>query len=97
VSVLVIFELFVVPAIDRIVGRNATNIFVPTKLLADFQRRDAGREQYYPVRTGTNGTLPLDFHGSAHMQALTRANGIMQIKAGIKKIKKGATVYVRPI
>ncbi len=97
VSVLVVFELFVVPAIDKIVGRKTKSAFFDMKLLDDFQRRDAKREQYYPVKINDLGALPLEFHGSAHMFALTQANGIMQIKRGIKKLKKGTIVNVRPI
>jgi len=97
VSVLVIFELFVVPAIDQIVGRNIKEKLVPMKLLKDFQRRDSKREQYYPIKIKKNGALPLEFHGSAHMQALTQADGIMQIRRGIKSLKKGTIVHVRSI
>jgi len=107
VSVLVIFELFVVPAIDQIVGRKTKEKFARMKLSKDFQRRDAKREQYYPVKIIKQGNrdiqsqvfsvLPLEFHGSAHMQALTQADGVMLIKRGIKKLKKGTIVNVRPI
>ena len=107
VSVLVIFELFVVPALDKIVGQQTKSKFKRMRLLKDFSRRDTKREQYFPIRMrGTEnsfsgsepiGVEPLAFHGSAHMQALTRANGIMQIKRGIKQLKKGAIVNVRPI
>jgi len=96
VSVLVIFELFVVPAIDKIVRRKTNANFVKQILLKDFKRRDTKREQYFPVRLGC-GAEPLKFHGSAHMQALTQADGIMQINRGIKSIKKGTIVNVRPI
>ncbi|PIS29333.1 hypothetical protein COT42_05745 [Candidatus Saganbacteria bacterium CG08_land_8_20_14_0_20_45_16] len=108
VAVLVIFELFVVPALDKIVGRRTKDNFTPMKLLKDFKRRDTKREQYYPIKI-TRGNrdfqsqvpdtfaAPLVFHGSAHMQALTKADGIMQIKNGIKNVKKGAMVNVRPI
>ena len=106
VSVLVIFELFVVPALDKIVGRQTKSQFKKIKLLKDFSRRDIKREQYYPVKiklekpaTERRGFLvvPLEFHGSAHMQALTEANGIMQVPRGVKEIKKGTMVNVRPI
>ncbi len=97
VSVLVIFELFVVPAIDKIVKKKTKANFVRLKLLKDFQRRDIKREQYFPVRLTPQGTDPLKFHGSAHMQALTQADGIMHIKRGVKSIKKGTMVNVRPI
>lgn len=97
VSVLVIFELFVVPAIDKIVGRKTKSAFFDMKLLDDFQRRDAAREQYYPVKINELGALPLNFHGSAHMQALTQADGILRIKRGVKHIKEGTIVDVRPV
>ena len=97
VSVLVTFELFVVPAIDKIVGRKVKDKLIPVKLLNNFQKRDTKREQYFPIKLLKNGALPLEFHGSAHMQALTRADGVMLIKRGIKIIKKGTIVNVRPI
>lgn len=97
VSVLVIFELFVVPAIDKIVGRETRSGFQEMPLLRNFQRRGAKREQYFPVKFNKNGALPLKFHGSAHMRALTMADGIMHIKRGIRRIKRGTIVNVRPI
>lgn len=97
VSVLVIFELFAVPAIDRITGRQTGPKFTKMKVLKDFKRRDIKREQYYPVLISRRGATPIEFHGSAHIQALTQAEGIMQIKPGIKHLKKGTTVDVRPI
>jgi molybdopterin molybdotransferase len=97
VSVLVVFELFVVPAIDKIVGRMAKTCFHEMKLLSDFERRDVKREQYYPVTISNRGANLINFHGSAHMQALTLADGVMLINRGIKSIKKGEIVLVRPI
>jgi molybdopterin molybdotransferase len=97
VSVLVIFELFVVPAIDKIAGRKTKPDFGKLLLLKDFRRRSAKREQYFPIRIKSSGALPLEFHGSAHMQALTQAEGIMRIRKGIKQIKKGTVVNARPI
>lgn len=97
VSVLVIFELFVVPFIDRIVGREISNKFRAYKLIADFKRRSARREQYYPVVFKNDAVYPIEFHGSAHMQALTRADGIMLVPSGKTFIKKGSKVYARPI
>ena len=50
VSVLVIFELFVVPALDKIVGQQTKSKFKRMRLLKDFSRRDTKREQYFPIR-----------------------------------------------
>jgi molybdopterin molybdotransferase len=97
VSVLVIFELFVVPFIDRLVNRATKNKFSKYKLLSDFKRRSAKREQYFPVIFKKGGAAPIVFHGSAHMQALTQADGIMLVPSGKTFIKKGSMVYARPI
>ncbi|MBU0687099.1 MAG: molybdopterin molybdotransferase MoeA [Candidatus Margulisbacteria bacterium] len=97
VSVLIIFDLFVVPAIDKIVGRITKSKLTSLRLLKNFQRRNANREQYFPIQITKSGARPLKFHGSAHMQALTQADGIMHIAKGIKNLKKGTLVNVRPI
>lgn len=97
VSALITFELFVASALYKIMGKKTPSQFIKAILLDDFQRRDAEREQYFPVLINRQGALPLEFHGSGHMQALTLANGIMLIKRGIKRIPKGAEVDVRPI
>ncbi len=97
VSVLITFELLVVPAIDKIVGRKTKVFFQKNRLLSDFSRRDTKREQYFPIVLTEKGIKLVSFHGSGHMQALTIANGVMQIKKGIRKIKKGTIVNVRSI
>lgn len=97
VSVLIVFKLFVGPALDRAVGRKDQDKFFPARLLEEFQRREAGRELYYPVKIKIGGALPLEYHGSAHMQAFTQADGIMKIKKGVKHIRKGAVIDVRPL
>ncbi|MBI5699282.1 molybdopterin molybdotransferase MoeA [Candidatus Saganbacteria bacterium] len=97
VSSLFIFDLLVRPAIDRMVGRKAKQHLGKSILAADFERRHTDREQYVPVIQSDSRVRPIKFHGSAHMQALTKANGLMRIKRGIKRLLKGATVDVRPI
>ena len=97
VSVLVVFELFVRPFIDKQVNHPAKNIFSGYKLLSDFKRKSVKREQYYPVVINNNGVSPIEFHGSAHMQALTIASGIMRVPSGKTFIKKGSQVDARPI
>ncbi len=97
VSVLVIFELFVRPFIDRLVNQPKKNMLKEYRLLSDFKRRSAAREQYFPVVINNGGAYPIKFHGSAHMQAITLATGIMQVPSGRTFIKKGTKVYARQI
>ena len=81
----------------KIENKNYKLNFSKAVLLENFERRDIKREQYYPIKITKEGALPLEFHGSAHMQSLTHANGIMKIEKGIEIIKKGESVNVRPI
>lgn len=98
VSVFVAFELFVVPLIDCLTNRKTGDKLVKTKLIGDFERKHADREQYYPVAFFESvGAFPLDFHGSAHLFALTCSNALMRIKKGVKTLKEGEMVDVRPI
>ncbi|OGC08949.1 hypothetical protein A2246_00575 [candidate division WOR-1 bacterium RIFOXYA2_FULL_37_7] len=98
VSVFIVFELFVTPFINKLSNKKTKDKFEKSELLISFKRENADREQYYPVRYFKSiGTLPIDFHGSAHLHALTTANALMHIKKGVKKIKEGTVVNVRPI
>lgn len=97
VSSLFIFDLLVRPAIDRMVGRKAKNQLGKAILADDFERRHTDREQYVPVIQSDNRVRPIKFHGSAHMQALTRANALLRIERGVKRLMKGTLVDVRPI
>ena len=41
--------------------------------------------------------VPVEFHGSAHIAALSYSDGIIAMKPGIKTLKKGEIVNVRQI
>jgi molybdopterin biosynthesis enzyme len=41
--------------------------------------------------------MPVDFHGSAHIAALSEADGIIVMDPGIRSLKKGELVDVRQI
>jgi molybdopterin molybdotransferase len=41
--------------------------------------------------------VPVDFHGSAHLTALSYSDGIIALKPGIKSLEKGEIVSVRQI
>jgi len=98
VSVFVVFELFVVPLIDKLTGKRTSDTTEKVPLIGDFDRKNGDREQYYPVMFIKDiGALPINFHGSAHLHALTVSNALMHIKKGVKYIKEGTIVNVRPI
>jgi molybdopterin molybdotransferase len=68
------------------------------KLSGNYSRVNDKRHEIIPVRINETGEAEsLPYHGSAHIQALAAANALMEIPPGIKKLDKGATVYVRPL
>ena len=41
--------------------------------------------------------IPVDFHGSAHINAISDAGYLMEVPIGVKTIVKGELVHVRQI
>ncbi len=63
-----------------------------------FSRKNTERQSWFPVVITDAGTLkPIDYHGSAHINALTKAYGLVSIGVGIEGIEKGTIVPVRLI
>lgn len=97
VSTFVIFEIFIKPLLNRMAGLDYITDEVPGKLKETFHRRKTERSEFVPVRM-KNGVIELlIYHGSAHIHALSRANGLINIPIGISEIPAGSTVNVRPI
>ncbi len=98
VSAFVQFEMLIKPLIYNIMGsKYKTKLY---KLILDdnFKRKNSGRKSFIPVQLTEKGTVKLiEYHGSAHINSLTNADGLMIIERGITEINKGETVYVRPI
>jgi len=75
---------------------NPVTILLPMEV--SFTRRLADRHAFIPVSLTKDGmVLPVEYHGSAHISALTLADGIISLPAGKKSIKKGEIVSVRQV
>ena len=59
------------------------------------RRKHAERRSAYPVRISDNRAFPAEYHGSAHISAMTQADGIINMPIGIKELQKGTFVDVR--
>jgi len=66
-------------------------------LAQEIRRKRTERAAYYPVVYKEGQVYPLPYHGSAHIHALTRANGLICLARGQQKIAAGSTVDVRQI
>ncbi|MPN54330.1 hypothetical protein SDC9_202000 [bioreactor metagenome] len=61
-----------------------------------FTRKKAERKSFYPVSIDESGRLvPVEYHGSAHINSLLNAVGVVAMEINQKEIEEGAEVDVR--
>ncbi len=95
VSAFMIFEVFVKPFCYKLMGGKYTPVTVPATLSETIGRKKADRLAYIPIRLLDNGEAgKIRYHGSAHIQALTKANGYITIPIGVNEIEAGEKVKV---
>lgn len=91
------FELLVKPAILKMMGVTSPANTLCLPMGKDYNRKKTERLGLVPVAiTGYNKVEPVDFHGSAHIFALAKANGFIMIPIGTAQLKEGEYVDVRP-
>ncbi len=98
VSGFVMFELLVKPFLYRMMGHDFKPAFSRGQLEKTITRKVTERDSWLPVVFRENGKITaLEYHGSAHINALCEADGLLCVPAGVTEIKEGATVAVRQI
>ncbi len=95
VSTFVIFEVFVKPLLFRMMGRGDEPLTVSGILSRALARRRTERAAFVPVRIVGDRVERPEYHGSAHIQALGGANGLVYIPAGSEGHPEGSRVDVR--
>jgi molybdopterin molybdotransferase len=96
VSTFVICGLLVHPFLDRLQGRRHAALPIRASLVAAVRRRRAERQATIPVAFTAPGQVEaIDYHGSAHIDALTRAHGFISLPVGISELAAGSEVDVR--
>ncbi|MFP4023090.1 MAG: gephyrin-like molybdotransferase Glp [Thiohalospira sp.] len=91
------FDLLVKPLIYKMMGQNYEPPDIKMPMGINYQRRNAKRKAYFPVIIKNGEVFPVNYHGSAHIHALTLAHGIASIEIGKQEIKKGEMIHVRQI
>lgn len=98
VSSFIQFELLVKPLIYRIMGRTSRQTDLKFPLGIEFKRKKSERKAIVPVKISSDGFVyPVEFHGSAHINSLIGADGLMFIEKGVNAVSKGEIVSVRQI
>ncbi len=96
VSCFLQFELLVKPFLFSISGDIYKPMKIRTRLQTEFSRKKTERIYFLPVKKTTEGYVSvLDYHGSAHLTALTDLDGFVEIPKGLNHVKQGEEVYVR--
>lgn len=92
------FELLVKPLLYKMMGYDFKPVIVKLPLAVDYRRKKSERLSFIPVILDDDGRiLPVEYHGSAHINALNMAFGLMSVPIGVAEIRKGEPADVRPL
>ena len=98
VSTFVLFEVLVRPFLLKMMGCEFKPANIAARLAKTIRRKNTSRASWTPVALTDSGeALAIDYHGSAHIGALCRADGIVLMPVGVDEIAEGTIVHVRQI
>ena len=95
VSSFVLFEVLVKPFLLKMMGCHEEPEILHLPLGITFTRKKSTRKSLIPVRIENGLVFPVEYHGSAHINAYTQAIGIITIEIGKTKLVKGEIADVR--
>lgn len=96
VSSFVQFELLIRPAISKMMGYNMNPVILKLPIKKRYKRIRADRLGWLPAKITPDGfVLPVEYHGSAHLTALSEADGLISIQQGRYVIEEGDPVDFR--
>jgi molybdopterin molybdotransferase len=89
------FEIMAKPFIYKLMGHDYTPRTFSLSTGEDFKRKTGDRRAFVPVTIEKGKVFPIEFHSSAHVNALCFAEGIISFPIGVLEIKEGESVNVR--
>ncbi len=96
VSAFTQFELLAKPLIYKMQGHDFVPLAIKMPLAETYSRKKYSRKSWIPVRITEDGKVQIvNYHGSAHINALSFAQGLIVIEIGQKQIMAGELVTVR--
>ena len=97
VSTFVTFELFAVRLLYRMAGLAPPVPSCYATMATTVKKRDPDRTEFVPVALREGVAFPVAYGGSSHLNALSAADGLLQMDVEVKEIKKGSRVAVRSL
>lgn len=92
------FEHLVKPLIYRLMGHDLRPIDLRLPMARKHTRRRAVRESWFLAKiTDKGAVLPVEFHGSAHVNALCEADVLATMPVGVGSLEEGELVTVRTL
>ncbi len=91
-----IFELLAKPLIFKLMGHDHVAKLVQMPMGKTYTRKRSSRKSFIPVKIEKGRVWPIEYHGSAHINALSDADGFIAIPIGIPELKEGEIIDVRP-
>lgn len=98
VSSFIVFEFFAKQLLAGMMGLKTFYKELNLELGQSYKRKRSERLGRIPVQINDDGkVIPVEYHGSAHINSLVDADGIISIPIGVVELKEGTKVNVRPI
>lgn len=98
VSSFINFEVMVKPLLLCMMGNDVKAREYPMKLGVPFARKKDDRPEWIPVYdAGAGKVIPVSYHGSAHIHALSLADGLVFIPRGVTRIPENDYVTFHPL
>lgn len=90
VSSFLMFHLFVRPILYMMQGYTYHPRVIKCRLKHDFNSKKNERDKFIPVQLDIDGyMIPIEYHGSGHLTALSCADGFLEIESGVTFIPAG--------
>ncbi len=97
VSAFVVFEMLIKPFLRKMMGDSSPPVDLLLPIGIDYSRSKSTRKSIIPVKVEHGEVFPLEYHGSAHINAYSMANGISMMEIGETLFEKGKIINVRQI
>ncbi|HIJ67271.1 MAG TPA: molybdopterin molybdotransferase MoeA [Planctomycetes bacterium] len=98
VSSFVIFNLLIKPFVYKLMGYDYRPRDIRMPLAESVSRKNTKRKSWIPVVITENfSAVPVEYHGSAHIDSLCGADGLINFEIGAAEIEKDTVVTVRLI
>lgn len=95
VSSFVIFEMMVKPFLLKMMGNDHHPVEITLPMGTRYSRRRSERKSFIPVRISNGEIFPVEYHGSAHINAYTAADAVLVMEIGTTVFNLGDPAHVR--